>query len=84
MKQIPRSPTNTLSYLIDKWGKLRLNSDEIANELGYANAKVVLNLISLQRFPIHTYKQGGTRFADLRDIANYYDSNCAAITSKDK
>lgn len=75
---------NTLSYLIDKWDKMRLNTDELAVELGYADSKCVLNAIGAERFPVHTYKTGKYRYADLRDIAKYYDANCAAMSEASK
>lgn len=62
----------TQMIVAEKYG-VRLGSDELAQMLDISRG-AVLNQISAGTFPIPTYKDGGKRFADYRDVAAYFDS----------
>lgn len=62
----------TQAYLLDRYGP-RLSMAELANELGIA-AKTVQNQASAGKLPIPTYRDAGSRWADYRDVAAYFDA----------
>jgi hypothetical protein len=61
----------TQAYLLDTFGP-RLTIDQIAQVLGL-KAGTIYNQVSAQTFPVRTYVEGGKRFADYRDLAEYLD-----------
>lgn len=63
----------TQMIVVEKYG-VRLDSKQLADLLSMTPG-AVLNRISDGDFPIPTYKDGGKRFADYRDVAAYID-NC--------
>ncbi|QPS78582.1 hypothetical protein EZI45_19195 [Delftia tsuruhatensis] len=63
----------TQMIVAEKYG-VRLDSKQLAELLSMTPGSV-LNSISGGDFPIPTYKEGGRRFADYRDVAEYID-NC--------
>lgn len=64
--------SQTESYLLDKYQSLQLDAKQLGDVLGMTY-KGVLNAISAERFPVHTYKCGKLRVADIRDVAAYID-----------
>lgn len=65
--------TQTESYLLEKFESLTLDARQLAGVLGMTY-KGLLNAISAERFPVHTYKCGKQRVADIRDVAAYLDA----------
>lgn len=65
--------SQTESYLLNKYQSLTLDARQLA-ELCGMTYKAVLNAVSAERFPIHTYKMGKARVADVRDVAAYLDA----------
>lgn len=57
--------------IADKYGRWRLTLPEIAKELGIAE-QTVRNKLSKGELAF-IYKDGGTLFADARDVAEYLD-----------
>lgn len=62
----------TQAYLLEKYGA-RLGVPALAAELGITPG-TVRNQISQARFPVPTYLDNGQRFADYRDVAQYFDA----------
>ena len=62
----------TQAYLLEKFGP-RLNIEQLSEVMGIATT-TVYNQISAGRFPIKTYVEGKSRYADLRDVTEYFDS----------
>ncbi len=65
--------SHTAQLLYEKYGSLTLDTRQIAEVLHYRSPRVLLNAISAERCPVHTYKCGKYRVADIRDIADYLD-----------
>ncbi len=65
--------SETAQLLYDKYGQLTLTTDALAEVLHYKTPRVLLNAISAERCPVHTYKCGKLRVADIRDVADYLD-----------
>ena len=65
--------SDTAQLLYDRYGSLTLNTREIAEVLHYRSPRVLLNAISAERCPVHTFKCGKHRVADIRDLAEYLD-----------
>ena len=63
----------TQMIVVEKYG-MRLDSKQLAALLNITPG-ALLNRISDGDLPIPTYKDGGKRFADYRDVAEYID-NC--------
>lgn len=61
----------TQAFIFEKYGP-RLNADEMAELLGITRP-TLYNQISAGTFQIKTYLDGGKRFADYRDVAEYFD-----------
>ncbi len=61
----------TQAYLIEKYG-LRLDMKQLAEVLGVAE-NTIYNRISAGRLDVKTYVDGKSRFADVRDVADYLD-----------
>ena len=49
-----------------------MNIEQMADVMGIAQA-TIYNQISAGRFPIKTYVEGKSRFADVRDVSEYFD-----------
>jgi len=61
----------TYTYLVEKHG-LRVNLETLANILD-STAANLRRKISEETFEIPTYMDGGKRWADVRDVADYLD-----------
>jgi hypothetical protein len=59
------------AYLVDRYG-LRLSVEQLGEVLDITPG-AVRNQVSAGRFPIPTYLDGGRRWADYRDVAEYLD-----------
>lgn len=62
----------TQAFIVERYG-LRLNVNQIAEMLDIKTASLA-NQISANRCPIKTYIDGGRRWADYRDVAEYIDT----------
>jgi hypothetical protein len=60
-------------WILDRYGSPRLTMRQLAEVLG-RGAKSVANTASKPDFPIRTYLDGGTRYADVRDVMAYLDA----------
>lgn len=65
------------ALLIEKHGRLRLTMRELADELGWSYS-TLRNKLAAGQCPVRTYLDGGTRFADVRDVVEYLDRCRAA------
>ena len=65
------------AYLLDKYGP-RLTMPDLAKVLGIAHG-TLRNRQSAGTLRVRTYVDGGTRYADYRDVAEYLDE-CRAGT----
>lgn len=61
----------TQAYLLEQYGP-RLNIKQIAKALGISEGSL-RNRLSAGAISLPTYVDGGTRFADARDVAAYLD-----------
>lgn len=61
----------TEAFIFDKYGP-RLNTDQIAQLLGITKP-ALYNQISAGTLRLKTYMDGGKRYADFRDAAEYFD-----------
>lgn len=59
------------AYLLDKYGP-RLTMQQLAEVLGIAHG-TLRNRLSAGALRVKTYVDGGTRYADFRDVASYLD-----------
>jgi hypothetical protein len=57
--------------LAEKYG-IRLSMEQLAAELGQEKG-TLMNRISKKTLGIKTYMDGGKRWADVRDVADYFD-----------
>jgi DNA-directed RNA polymerase specialized sigma24 family protein len=64
------------AYLLEKYG-LRLGVPQLAEVLGIKE-QTVHHRISQGTLGIHTYVDGKQRWADVRDVATYFDDKRAA------
>jgi len=60
------------AYMLERYG-LRLNIEQMAEVLGMSPG-AVRNQVSAETFPLPTYLDGGRRWCDYRDVADYLDS----------
>ena len=67
------SLSETASLLYQEYGTLTLNTKQLARVLHYKTTRVLLNAISTGTCPVHTFKAGKNRVADIRDVADYLD-----------
>jgi hypothetical protein len=67
-----------IAYLIEKYG-LRLTLHQLAEALGREES-TIRNQLSAETFEIPTYMDGGKRWADVRDVAEYFDRGRARAT----
>ena len=65
--------SDTAQLLYAEYGSLTLNTRQLAKVLHYRSPRVLLNAISAERCPVHTFKCGKHRIADIRDVADYLD-----------
>ena len=63
----------TASFLFQQYGTLTLTTKQLAEVLHYKTTRVLLNSISSGTCPVHTFRLGKARVADLRDVAAYLD-----------
>jgi predicted DNA-binding protein YlxM (UPF0122 family) len=61
----------TQAFIVEQYG-LRLNTDQIA-ELLNITKPALYNQISAGTLKLKTYVEGGKRYADYRDAAEYFD-----------
>lgn len=59
------------AYLLEKYGP-RIAMQDLAKVLGIAHG-TLRNRIGAGTFTVPTYLDGGTRYADYRDVAEYLD-----------
>lgn len=64
------------AYLLEKYG-MRLGVPELAEVLG-DEEKTIYNKVSKGTLGIPTYIDGKKRYADVRDVAAYFDDKRAA------
>lgn len=71
----------TEDRIFDKYGP-RLNTDDLAEVLGYKTAQIVRKEICAKKFPIPTFKakpgRRAPRFADYRAVAKHLDETSAS------
>lgn len=65
------------SVLYMNYGRTRLTTDEVAQELGLS-AQTVRNQLSEKSFPIPSYKEGKHRYFDVQAVGSYLDSRASA------
>ena len=65
--------SETASFLYQEYGTLTLNTKQLAKVLHYKTTRVLLNAISTGTCPVHTFRVGKNRVADIRDVADYLD-----------
>jgi hypothetical protein len=64
----------TQAFIIERYG-LRLNTDQIAELLGITKPALYNQVkISAGTLKLKTYVDGGKRYADFRDAADYFDA----------
>lgn len=68
----------TQVMIADKYG-LRLDTSQLAELLGITK-HTLYNQFSSGTCPIKTYVEAGKRFADYRDVAEYFDEVRATAT----
>jgi excisionase family DNA binding protein len=61
----------TQMIVAERFG-LRLKVEQLANVLGLSKG-TIYNQISAGTLPVPTYVDGGTRWADYRDVAEHLD-----------
>ena len=59
------------AMLYERYGA-RLNAEKLAEVLGISKS-ALYNQISAGTCPVKTYLDGGKRWADYRDVADYFD-----------
>lgn len=60
------------AHLLDRYGP-RLDAEALGKVLG-VETKTVQNKIAASTLGIRTYVDGGKRWADVRDVAEYFDA----------
>lgn len=68
----------TQAFVVERYG-FRLSSEQLADLLGVSRP-ALLNQISAGTCPVKTYKDGGKRWADYRDVAAHLDQ-CRELAS---
>jgi len=61
----------THAWLLERYGP-RLNLKQAAEALGFSESTLV-NRLSQGTIGLRTYLDGGRRFSDVRDVAEYLD-----------
>jgi len=62
----------TQAFIFEKYGP-RLNADQLAEVLGLTKP-ALFNQISKGTCQVKTYLESGKRWADYRDVAEYFDA----------
>ena len=62
----------TQAFIVERYG-LRLNAEQLAEVLGLTKS-ALYNQISAGTCPVKTYLDAGKRWADYRDVADYFDT----------
>lgn len=65
--------SETATLLFERYGSLTLTTKQLAEVLHYKTTRVLLNSISSGTCPVHTFRAGKCRVADVRDVAAYLD-----------
>lgn len=65
--------SETASLLFQQYGTLMLTTEQLAEVLHYKTTRVLLNSVSSGTCPVHTFRVGKSRVADIRDVAAYLD-----------
>lgn len=65
--------SETATLLHQEYGSLTLTTKQLAEVLHYKTTRVLLNSVSSGTCPVHTFRSGKCRVADIRDVANYLD-----------
>ncbi len=65
--------SETATFLYQEYGSLTLTTKQLAEVLHYKTTRVLLNAISSGTCPVHTFRAGKCRVADIRDVAEYLD-----------
>lgn len=71
----------TTAYLLERYGP-RLGMEQIAEVLGMSKG-TLHNRIYRGEIELHTYLDGGKRYADVRDLAAYLDRVRGKPASRD-
>ena len=61
-----------LQLLIQKYQTVTLDMTQLGEVL-HMKTKSVLNAARAGRLPVHTYKAGGHRLVNIKDVAEYLD-----------
>ena len=64
-------------YLREKYG-MRMTMEQLGKEIGLAR-NTIYNQVAAGAFSIKTYVDGGKRWADPRDVADYCDACRARV-----
>jgi|15BtaG_2_1085339.scaffolds.fasta_scaffold120596_1 predicted DNA-binding transcriptional regulator AlpA len=72
-KHYEKPNSETVAFLATQYKKLSFNIAELSMITGLGKQHIY-NQISRKEFAIPTYREGGRRFADIRDVASYLDS----------
>lgn len=70
----------TTAYLLERFGP-RLGIDDLASVLGMSKG-TLHNRIYRGQIELATYLDGGKRYADVRDVADYLDLMRGRATSR--
>lgn len=62
----------TQAFVVERYG-IRLNTESLADVLGVSKP-ALYNQLSAGACPVKTYLDGGKRWADYRDVAEYIDA----------
>jgi hypothetical protein len=65
--------SETATLLYQEYGSLTLTTKQLAAVLHYKTTRVLLNSVSSGTCPVHTFRAGKCRVADIRDVADYLD-----------
>ena len=65
--------SETATLLFQEYGSLLLTSKQLTEVLHYKTTKVLLNSIRSGTCPVHTFRVGKCRVADIRDVGAYLD-----------
>ncbi|MGO4154378.1 hypothetical protein [Cupriavidus sp. YAF13] len=70
----------TQAYLLEQYGP-RLSVAQLASLLDITEG-TIRNQVSARSFPIHTYSEGGRRFASYQAVAEYLDAMDSAARGR--
>lgn len=69
----------TQAFLMERYGSPRLNVEQLAQVLG-CTEKTIYNNVSSNTLGLRTYADKGKRYADVRDVAEYFDRVREAVS----